>query len=198
MPPFKRYFPRQDWPTLKLLSWCISSTVPLHYMSGVLATTVQQDEDVPTTTTASEGSQAQGPSSSPAYTHRTPPLPVHPLPDIPFVGLPHWGAHLLSSLLSPHRKVGATLPAAHSMITATRGPVLTLKRSRLGVNILLYRVTRTCWNRYQKLSPALNSNKSRNLPAPFQSTRAITDPHDGTVMWTQPLKTASHAQTQMK
>ena len=45
---------------IKLLPWCISSTVPLHYISKVLATTAQQEEDIPATITVPElqGSQA--------------------------------------------------------------------------------------------------------------------------------------------
>ena len=66
------------------------SAVPLHYMSRVLATAMQQDEDVPATITASkpEGSLVPGPSSSPACPPRTLPLPIPPLLDIPFVGPP--------------------------------------------------------------------------------------------------------------
>ena len=72
------------------LSRDASSAVPLHYISGALATTVQQDEDVPATITASkpEGSLAPGPSSSPTHPPGTLPLPVPPLPNISFVGTP--------------------------------------------------------------------------------------------------------------
>ena len=50
---------------IKLLPQCVSSTVPLCYMSRVLATTMQQDEDVPATTTVSEweGSLALDPQA---------------------------------------------------------------------------------------------------------------------------------------
>ena len=59
--------------SIKLLPWCISSTVPLCYMSRALATTMQQDEYVPGITTASkpDGSPAPGPSSSPDCPPRT-------------------------------------------------------------------------------------------------------------------------------
>ena len=33
--------------SIKLLPWCISAAVPLYYMSGTMATTMQQDEDIP-------------------------------------------------------------------------------------------------------------------------------------------------------
>ena len=76
--------------SIKLLPWCISSTVTLHYLSGVLTTDTHQGEDIPATTTASEpkGSPAPGSSSSPAHPPGTPPLPVPPLLDIPFVSTP--------------------------------------------------------------------------------------------------------------
>ena len=59
----------------------------LCYMSGTIATAVQQDEDVPAASEP-EGSSAPGPSSSPVHPPRTPPLPAPPLPDIPLVGTP--------------------------------------------------------------------------------------------------------------
>ena len=59
-------------------------------MSGMMATTVQQDEDVPAASEP-EGSPVPGPSSSPAYPPGTPPLLVPPLPHIPFVGTPPVG-----------------------------------------------------------------------------------------------------------
>ena len=89
--------------SMKLLPWCISSAVLLHYMSRALATTAQQDEDVPATTTASEpkDSLAQGPSSSQACLPRTPPLPVPSLPDILFVGTPPVGCPFAEFLPIP-------------------------------------------------------------------------------------------------
>ena len=74
---------------------------------------------------------------------------------------------MLSSLPFPHRKSGTTLLVAHSAVIVTRGPRLILKRSRLGLNAALHRLMRTCPNWSQKLGPALNNNKGRNLPAPF-------------------------------
>ena len=62
------------------LSWCVSSAVPFQNMSVVFATTIQQDENIPITATASEpeGPLAPGPSSSPAQPAGTPP-PLVPL-----------------------------------------------------------------------------------------------------------------------
>ena len=75
---------------IKLLSWCFSSAVSLHHMNEVLATTVQQREAIPVTTATPEpeGSQVQAPSDGPVHQTGTPPLPVSPLLDIPFVGTP--------------------------------------------------------------------------------------------------------------
>ena len=92
--------------SIKLLPWCISSTFPLCYMSEALATTMQQDEDIPTSTTVPEpeGSLAPGPSNTPA--HQTGPLllPVPPLPDIPFVGTPSNGCPFAGFIASPTQK----------------------------------------------------------------------------------------------
>ena len=91
--------------SIKLLPWCISSTVPLCYMSRVLATAMQQ-HDIPATTTVSEpdGSPALAPSSSPACPTRTPPLPVPPLLDISFVGTPPVGHPFAEFLAGPTQK----------------------------------------------------------------------------------------------
>ena len=98
--------------SIKLLPWCISSAVPLHYMSGALATMLQQDKDIPATTTASkpEGLLAPGPSNSPTHPPRTPPLPVPPLPNIPFVGTPPVGCPFAEFLAIPTwKKLGLLL-----------------------------------------------------------------------------------------
>ena len=75
---------------IKSLPWHISVAVPLYYMSGMMATATQQDEDVPAAFKP-EGSPAPGPLSSPVHPPRTPPLPVPPLLDIPMVGTPPVG-----------------------------------------------------------------------------------------------------------
>ena len=92
--------------SIKLLPWCVFFSVPLHYMSRVLATTMEQDEDVPATTTASEseGSLAPGPSSSQAHPTRTPQPPVTPLQDILSVGTPPMGCPFAEFLASPKQK----------------------------------------------------------------------------------------------
>ena len=92
--------------SIKLLPWCISSAALLCYMSEVLATGVQQDEGIPATTTASEpeDSPAPGPSGSLACPPRTLPLPVPPLPDIPFIGTPPVGCPFAEFLAIPTQK----------------------------------------------------------------------------------------------
>ena len=76
--------------SVKLVPWCVSTVVPLNYMNKALATAVQQRENSPATTTApeSDGSQALASSDSPAHQVGSPPLPVPPMLDIPFVGTP--------------------------------------------------------------------------------------------------------------
>ena len=153
---------------IKLLPWCFSSTVPLHYTSEALATTAQQEEDIPATIAVPklECSQALGPSDSPAYVTGTLPLPVPPLPDISFVGISPIGHPFAHFMPAPHRKGRTTLPVAHLAIIMTRGPVLTPKRLRLGVKTALHRARRTHPHWHQRLGPAL-IHKGRNLPVPL-------------------------------
>ena len=77
-------------------------------MSKALATTVQQDEDIPATSIVPEpeGSLAPGPSNSPAHQTGTLPLSVPPLPDISFVGTPPVGYPFAGFTASPTQKVG--------------------------------------------------------------------------------------------
>ena len=83
MPPFMRYFPRWVWQIpSSYCPWCISAAVPLCYMSGMMATAMQQDKDIPAVSEP-KGSLAPGLSGSPVHPPGTPPLPVPPLPDIP-------------------------------------------------------------------------------------------------------------------
>ena len=93
-----------DW--IKLLHWCFSSTIPLHYMNDALATTVQQEEDIPVTITVPkpEGSQAPDASDSPGHQTETLPLPVPPLPYIPFVGTTPVGCPFAGFIASPTQK----------------------------------------------------------------------------------------------
>ena len=92
--------------SMKLLPWCISSAVPLHYMNKALATAAQQEEDVPATITVpkSEGSQALHPSDSPNCQTGTPPLPLLPFLDIHFVCTPPVGHPFAGFSASPTQK----------------------------------------------------------------------------------------------
>ena len=92
--------------SMKLLPWCFSSAVPLHYMGNVLATTAQQEEDVPATIAVPEpeGSQALDPSDSPAHQTETLPLLVPPLTDIPFVDTPLVGHSFAGFIAHPTQK----------------------------------------------------------------------------------------------
>ena len=75
-------------------------------MSEALATTMQQDKDIPNTAAAHEpeGSLALGPSSSPAYPTGTLPPLVSLLLDIPFVGTPPVGHPFPGFIASPTLK----------------------------------------------------------------------------------------------
>ena len=91
---------------IKLLPWYFSSTVTLHYMSKALATTIQQEGDIPVTITVPmlEASQAPDPPDSPAGQTETLSLPVPPLPDIPFVSTPPVGCPFAGFIASPTQK----------------------------------------------------------------------------------------------
>ena len=101
------------------------------------------------------------------------PLLAHPLLDV----------HLQDSLAAPHRKSGTTLPAAHSVINATSGPMLTPKRSRLRVNTALQRVMRTCLNWHWRPNPA-QTTWAGTYQSPSSPTKATADPGNGTVVET--------------
>ena len=92
---------------IKLLPWCVSSTVPFHYMSKALSTAVQQGKNVQSTAAAPEpeGSLPPDPSSSPAHLKGTPPPLIPVLPDIPFVGTPP-GVPISWFIVSPTKEVG--------------------------------------------------------------------------------------------
>ena len=80
-------------------------------MSEALATTAQHMEDAPVTTTAPglEGSWALVSLHSPAHQSGTPPLPMHPMLDIPFVGTPLVGHQLAGFMVGPtHTKQGSS------------------------------------------------------------------------------------------
>ena len=168
MPPFKKSSQLSSANLIKLLPWCVSSTVPLHYMRDVLPTTTHYEEHIPSTITVPkpDSSPALGPSDSPACPTGTLPLPVPPYQLSLLLALPLWDTHLLSSLPVPPRKSGTALPVVHSAIIMTRGPMLTPKILRLGVNTALHMVMKTCPNWYQRPDLSLN-NEGRNLPTPL-------------------------------
>ena len=89
--------------SIKLLPWCVSSTVPLYYISKVLYTVMQQEEDVPTTITVPRAECSQAPETSDSLAHQTgtPPLPVHPFLDIPLWALLLLGILFLGFRASP-------------------------------------------------------------------------------------------------
>ena len=82
--------------SIKLLSWCISSVVPSHYISKALAATTQLGENALATTVAPEWEELPtlGSSSSLAHPTSTPP-PQHLSCWVsPLWALSWWGTHL--------------------------------------------------------------------------------------------------------
>ena len=170
MPPFKKSFPRWVWLTqLSCYLGVFPPQFPFATWVKSCATTMQQDEDIQATTTVPEpeGSPVLCPSTVQLVQLELHLFQYLPYQISPLLVLPQWGTPLLSSLPAPHRKSRTVLPAAY-LIIATRWPMLTPKRLRLGTNTALHRVMRICPNWYWRLDPALN-NEGSNLLAPFQS-----------------------------
>ena len=101
---------------VRLLPWCISTTanpgaIPTHYMSGGLATTMQQRVDAPAATTAPESmvTCALASTSSPACPTETPPILILPMLDILLISTPSWAFICQVHHRSPAHKVGSLL-----------------------------------------------------------------------------------------
>ena len=80
---------------VRLIPWFISATdhpdvIPIHYLREALVTTMQPEVDslAVAPTPGSEGSQALAPTSSPAHHSETPPPPIPPLSDVPYICTP--------------------------------------------------------------------------------------------------------------
>ena len=120
--------------SVKLLPWCISSSVLLHYMDDALAPTPRQGGDSPA---VQEKPPNPRPPSSPACLMETPPPIVLLLLNITSVGTPPWGTHFSSPLLALHRKNGTILPVAASAIIRVRGPASIPQRHHCGANVIM-------------------------------------------------------------
>ena len=209
--------------SIKLLPWCISSTVLLCYMSGALATATQQDEDVPATTTASEpeGSLASGPSSSPTHPPRTPPFRVPPLLDIPFVSIPPVECPFAEFLAVPTQKKW-DCSSSSSLSDHCH------KRTHVNSQEVEARSEHSSTQDDEDMpksvpeaGPSFKQQQEQEPTRPSSGpTRTTADPDDSTaagslrsteirphltqihqermhliLIWTQPLETLSHAQT---
>ena len=164
---FKEVLPQTSLTnSVKLLPWCISSAVPLHYMNEALTTAVQWEEDVPMTTTVPkpEGTQFPDPTTSLAHHTGTPPPLVPLLLDIPFVGTSHVGCPFAGFIVSPMQKKQNCSPT-----DTLGGTMLTPKRLSIGGNTAVYRAMRTYPHWHKRLGPAPN-HKGRNplVPLPVQ------------------------------
>ena len=87
---------------IKLLPWCISATVPFHYISETTTTAAQQDEGISIVSkacpTVPEPHSLPVPGPSGVL---TPPPPVSSLPDIPLEGIPLLGCPFAGLTIPP-------------------------------------------------------------------------------------------------
>ena len=98
---------------VRLIPWCISTTtnhdvIPIHHLSEALTTTRQPgvDASVVTPVPGSEGSQALAPTRSPVHHSETPPPPILPLLDVPYISILPVGHSLVRFLINPqHEKL---------------------------------------------------------------------------------------------
>ena len=206
--------------SIKLLPWCVSSAVPFHYMSEVLATAMQQNKNIPTTTTIPkpQGSPALGPSSSPAHpTGILPPL-VPLLLDIPFVGIPQGEPISLVHSWSHPEIAGLLLQQFTLWSLWQEDPevgVRTEQSSAWG-DKNMPKLVLGVWSSIEQWEQEPVSPPSVQLGSPliqklelWQEAERVpgirphqTQSHQGriwmTLIWTQSPETASHAQTQMR
>ena len=208
--------------SIKLPSWCISVVVPLCYMSGMMVTAMQQDEDV-AAASKPQCSLAPDPSSSLVHPPRMPPLPVPPLLDIPLVGTPpvvcpfaeflaistqkKWGCSPSGLLDHHHNKricVDSQEVEARSDHCSAHGDEDTPK--------VILETGTSFWHkgRNQSVPPPVKLGPpSIQKMGPWQGTRRVPEirplqnqSHQGrmwmTLTWTHSPETMSHAQTQMR
>ena len=176
------FFQASSADSIKLLPWCISSTAALCYLSGVLATAMQQDEDIPATTTAfkPEGSLAPCPSYSPACPPGTLPLPILPLQDIPFVGTPFIGCPFVESLAIPTQKKWYCSPSnslgnhhdKRTHVDSQEVEARSEHSSAQGNEDMPELVL--------EAGPSFNQQRQEPTSPPSSPTRATTDPDNGT------------------
>ena len=113
-----------------------------------------------------ESSQVLDPSDSPIHHTGTPPPPVPPLLDIPFVGTPLVGCPFAGVIINPAQKKWDFSSSSTFGDHCYKQTHVTPKRSKLGVNSALHRAMRTCPHWHQRLGPAPN-HKGRDLPVPL-------------------------------
>ena len=157
---------------MKLLPWCISMTVPLHYIRRAVTIAAWQDEGASTVSdphpTASEpkphGSPAPGPSSGLTPLPGTSPLPGSFYQTSPWQTLPWWGTPFWTPQPFPLGESETTVPVVHQNITP-RGPLSapqTLKQGPIPGQLCM---NKTCLNQLWKLDPVPALNKEgENLP----------------------------------
>ena len=171
--------------SIKLLSWCVSPTVPLCYMSGTLATIMQQDEEIPTTTNASEleGSPAAGPSSSPTHPPGIQPLPVPPLLDIPFVGTPPVRCLFAEVLAIPTKKTWDCCPSSRLSDHCDKGTCVNSQEVDARSEHSCAQSNEDMPELELEAGSSFNQQQGQEpISPPSSPTRATSDPDDGTVV----------------
>ena len=169
--------------SIKLLPWCVSSAVALHYINEVLATAAQWEEDIPWTATVPdpESSQVLNPPDSPAHHTGIPTPLVPPLLDIPIVGTPLVGHPFAWFIVDPMQKREDCFPSS------TLGD-LHYKWTHVNPQEVEVRSEHSCVQGEEDLptltSEARYSSKPQGQEAtsgPSSPTKATTDPDDATV-----------------
>ena len=149
--------------SVRLLPWCISTvaspgTIPMHYMSEALATTVQWRLDAPavTTTCGSKGSQAPASMSSLACQCTVHPVLLHLFPFFPCwtfpLLTPPAGCSLVRFIIDPQHKKWNWPPVVHLPIDLARGPMSKLQRLTSAVGIALHWARGNCPKCHQRHS----------------------------------------------
>ena len=169
--------------SIKLLPWCFSFTVPLHYMSDVLATAMQKEEDILVTISASklEGSQALEPSDSLAPWTETLPLPVPPLLDIPFVGTPQVGHPFAWFIASTTQKKWDHSPNSSLSDHHDKGTCVDFQEVEARSEHSFTQGEEDTPALVSEVRPSSEPQGQEPTSSPSSPTKATTDPDDGTV-----------------
>ena len=157
---------------VKLLPWCISTVVPLCYISEAATMATHQDENIsiasepcPTVPEAEPyGSLVPGPSGVLTSPPVMSPFPVFSISNIPRDGTPLLGCSFAGLTIPPKGKQDHTPSDSPNHPHIKR----TLQKSRLGVNIVPHRAMTICLTQHQRpgMTPDNHNESPPSLP-PF-------------------------------